>query len=181
MAGGASRRQFGLNSAGDPPVTAHARCMAIQVRKPELNWSTVHQQAKNATGRAQTRVFAGFGALFGKEPDREQREKTGPNGPEMGAVRRMPLKRPAPGTAPTLALRAEKNLTDKGWVFRYWWRGGGSNSRPPHCERGALPAELPPHALQGAIICALMRSCNKGSRAMQGEHWRAKYSSGGCC
>ena len=25
-----------------------------------------------------------------------------------------------------------------------WWRGGGSNSRPPHCERGALPAELPP-------------------------------------
>ena len=27
-----------------------------------------------------------------------------------------------------------------------WWRGGGSNSRPSHCERDALPAELPPHA-----------------------------------
>src|SRR3954463_14410819 len=27
-----------------------------------------------------------------------------------------------------------------------WWRGRGSNPRPPHCERGALPAELPPHA-----------------------------------
>lgn len=26
-----------------------------------------------------------------------------------------------------------------------WWRGGGSNSRPSHCERDALPAELPPH------------------------------------
>jgi hypothetical protein len=26
-----------------------------------------------------------------------------------------------------------------------WWRRGGSNSRPPHCERGALPAELLPH------------------------------------
>lgn len=26
-----------------------------------------------------------------------------------------------------------------------WWRGGGSNSRPLHCERSALPAELPPH------------------------------------
>lgn len=25
-----------------------------------------------------------------------------------------------------------------------WWRGGGSNSRPLHCERSALPAELPP-------------------------------------
>ena len=27
----------------------------------------------------------------------------------------------------------------------YWWSGGGSNSRPSHCERDALPAELPPH------------------------------------
>ena len=26
-------------------------------------------------------------------------------------------------------------------------RGGGSNSRPSHCERDALPAELPPHDL----------------------------------
>src|SRR6185436_14251926 len=25
-----------------------------------------------------------------------------------------------------------------------WWSGGGSNSRPSHCERDALPAELPP-------------------------------------
>ena len=29
-----------------------------------------------------------------------------------------------------------------------WWRGGGSNSRPSHCERDALPAELPPHESQ---------------------------------
>src|SRR5258706_1294899 len=26
----------------------------------------------------------------------------------------------------------------------FWWSGGGSNSRPSHCERDALPAELPP-------------------------------------
>src|SRR5258705_8991702 len=26
-----------------------------------------------------------------------------------------------------------------------WWSGRGSNPRPPRCERGALPAELPPH------------------------------------
>jgi site-specific DNA recombinase len=25
-----------------------------------------------------------------------------------------------------------------------WWSGGDSNSRPPRCERGALPTELPP-------------------------------------
>ena len=30
------------------------------------------------------------------------------------------------------------------WIVN-WWRRGGSNSRPPHCERGALPAELRPH------------------------------------
>jgi hypothetical protein len=30
------------------------------------------------------------------------------------------------------------------WML-LWWRGGGSNSRPLHCERSALPAELPPH------------------------------------
>ncbi len=26
-----------------------------------------------------------------------------------------------------------------------WWSGWGSNPRPSHCERDALPAELPPH------------------------------------
>lgn len=30
------------------------------------------------------------------------------------------------------------------WIC-FWWSGGGSNSRPSHCERDALPAELPPH------------------------------------
>ena len=29
-----------------------------------------------------------------------------------------------------------------------WWRRGGSNSRPSHCERDALPAELRPHRLR---------------------------------
>src|SRR6185503_14965291 len=32
-----------------------------------------------------------------------------------------------------------------------WWSGRGSNPRPSHCERDALPAELPPHA-KSAII-----------------------------
>jgi putative transposase len=30
-----------------------------------------------------------------------------------------------------------------------WWTAGGSNSRPPRCERGALPAELAAHVLDG--------------------------------
>src|SRR5215472_14249931 len=32
------------------------------------------------------------------------------------------------------------------WI---WWSRRGSNPRPPHCERGALPAELLPQ-IQGA-------------------------------
>lgn len=40
------------------------------------------------------------------------------------------LARQGSETAPTLALRAEKNPTDKGWVFSYWWRRGDLNPRP---------------------------------------------------
>src|SRR5690606_31153291 len=32
-----------------------------------------------------------------------------------------------------------------------WWRRGGSNSRPSHCERDALPAELRPHGARHYI------------------------------
>src|SRR5206468_3239061 len=32
-----------------------------------------------------------------------------------------------------------------------WWSGGGSNSRPSHCERDALPAELPPRSERGGF------------------------------
>ena len=88
------------------------------------------QQTKNATRHAQIRVFAGYGAFSGKEPDREQREKTELNGPEMGVGRGVALKRPTPGTAPTLVLRAEKNPTDKGWVFGKWWSWRELNPRP---------------------------------------------------
>ena len=32
------------------------------------------------------------------------------------------------------------------WAMRpFWWRWGGSNSWPPACKAGALPAELHPH------------------------------------
>jgi hypothetical protein len=41
-----------------------------------------------------------------------------------------------------------QNVWEPARNLNRWWRGGGSNSRPPHCERGALPAELPPHAAQ---------------------------------
>src|SRR5882762_2106756 len=41
---------------------------------------------------------------------------------------------------------------------RDWWSGRGSNPRPSHCERDALPTELPPHVRraileQGPVQC----------------------------
>ena len=32
--------------------------------------------------------------------------------------------------------------------LKRWWTARGSNSRPPHCERGALPTELAAHYFQ---------------------------------
>src|SRR5258706_14655485 len=36
-----------------------------------------------------------------------------------------------------------------GCVSSWWWRRRGSNPRPSHCERDALPAELRPHGGAG--------------------------------
>ena len=33
-----------------------------------------------------------------------------------------------------------------------WWTAGGSNSRPPRCERGALPTELAAHSVGSLIL-----------------------------
>lgn len=40
------------------------------------------------------------------------------------------LKRQRPETAPTLAFRAKKIPTDKGWDFGFWWSRRESNPRP---------------------------------------------------
>ena len=36
--------------------------------------------------------------------------------------------------------------------FERWWRWGGSNSWPPACKAGALPAELHPHCLTSSFF-----------------------------
>ena len=56
-----------------------------------------------------------------------------------------------------------------------WWRWGDSNPRPPHCERGALPAELHPQSgveyiraliggqLQGSTLRIVIRKSLRGA------------------
>ena len=46
---------------------------------------------------------------------------------------------------PVAAAESEKPPEGGFCLSNQWWRGGGSNSRPSHCERDDLPAELPPH------------------------------------
>ena len=46
--------------------------------------------------------------------------------------------------ATNLPIKTPNLLTGRAHEWG-WWRRGGSNSRPRHCERRALPAELRPH------------------------------------
>jgi hypothetical protein len=69
-------------------------------------------------------------ALNVQEGSREQREKSGGMRASNDDFWRVMLKRPRPETAPTLAFRAKKIPTDKGWDFGKWWRRRESNPRP---------------------------------------------------
>src|SRR5215471_19001902 len=45
-----------------------------------------------------------------------------------------------------------------------WWTAGGSNSRPPRCERGALPTELAAHSPNPQFITPSGRRTRYGTR-----------------
>ena len=46
------------------------------------------------------------------------------------------------GILSSLALPSYQDRVIRAQVSEGWWTAGGSNSRPPRCERGALPTEL---------------------------------------
>ena len=54
----------------------------------------------------------------------------------------------------------------------YWWSRGGSNSRPSHCERDALPAELRPHR-EGGVYSA--RRCTSITSAVKCFEDQARF------
>ncbi len=55
-----------------------------------------------------------------------------------------------PQPAPTLASAADKEKASARLASSNWWTERGSNPRPLHCERSALPAEL--SARRGRIL-----------------------------
>ena len=42
-------------------------------------------------------------------------------------------------------VNGEDGIENEEFPEENWWTAGGSNSRPPRCERGALPTELAAH------------------------------------
>jgi hypothetical protein len=92
------------------------------------------EQAKKQTNSPQTRANTRFRALNAQEGSREQREKNGGMRAWNGDIRRCVLKRPRPKTAPTLAFRAKKIPTDKGWDFGKWWRADAGSIPSPSLE-----------------------------------------------
>ena len=75
----------------------------------------------------------------------EERAKEGRTRAFSGRIR-APLGtgRMARNPAVTRDFRQQKTGLEGRFLLVHWWSGGGSNSRPLHCERSALPAELLP-------------------------------------
>src|SRR5438105_917199 len=44
------------------------------------------------------------------------------------------------------AVQQKRGSRSRLFPQEVWWTAGGSNSRPPRCERGALPTELAAHS-----------------------------------
>src|SRR5690348_10479613 len=60
-----------------------------------------------------------------------------------------------------------------------WWSRQGSNLRPSHCERDALPTELRPHNDSETIDASLVSASKKtGRRAGRGASLRYRQQRG---
>ena len=94
-------------------VSVQTGCLRFRSPTPE--------QTKTATDSPHLPENSRRRHLDGQEASRERREK---NRYVEAAGRRFgkgAVKRQVPETAPTLAFRAEKSPTDKGWALSKWW------------------------------------------------------------
>jgi hypothetical protein len=73
--------------------------------------------------------------------------------------------RPTRSAAARMALRYRRGCARYGPGLD-WWSGRESNPRPLHCERSALPTELPPQARR-AILASWLRT----SSSLSDLHW----------
>ena len=72
----------------------------------------------------------------------------------------IPKRAPVGGRRPSIPLAYPLEDVEG----KNWWSRGGSNSRPSHCERDALPAELWPHGAEYAASLARNGLANSISR-----------------
>lgn len=97
--------------------------------------------------------------MDGQEANRERREKTGDVEAESRRPGKGALKRQVSGTAPTMAFRAEKSPTDKGWALSKWWCSSPLEEtalphRQGHHRRDCTPCGSPGRVLPSPHISA---------------------------
>jgi hypothetical protein len=77
------------------------------------------------------------------------------------------------------ALRETRGCATRSPKGEAWWSQAGSNRRPHHCERCALPAELWPHRdrLMGKTAACNRRHLSPPQgQVKNGENWRGSLS-----
>ena len=79
------------------------------------------------------------------------------------------------GRGPTWTSSSSLDSVHFGSNSRCWWSRGGSNPRPPHCERGALPAELRPQTGSGKLALWQHVSTKKLIDSTHGRQRRALH------
>ena len=75
----------------------------------------------------------------------------------------------------TSVRKTEKNAKCA-WNCLNWWRWGESNSWPPACKAGALPAELHPQILVDTSLLTNIKSLVIFRMSRMSNLWLASYS-----
>lgn len=139
---GQSQRQLCKNRAAGASFRSTARCAGSS---PRGAW-----HAGSGAGRPCSFPLANVGSTFLRTTRRDATS----SGRGLGGIRRKSGCRRNRGRHGCcehrlLGPHGDLSVTITGapkLIHVRWWRRGGSNSRPRHCERRALPAELRPHA-----------------------------------
>jgi len=113
---------------------------------------TLHTLRRTALGRMIEKAYDDYTVMAIRGIARRVCSCATPIRPRSGKPNRsarFPIPRVTMGSqspeAPSDELAELKDLLES------WWTAGGSNSRPPRCERGALPAELAAHSWQDEV------------------------------
>lgn len=128
-------------------------------------WGGIVEEAQIATATLLGYAISRCGiSRFGRVLKFDERHKESPLG-HCGPMAN--ILGPPATAANAYTKQIRRTETKKPWHTKVskafpsgiWWSGGGSNSRPSHCERDALPAELPPQIKQEQKYTGIRPGC----------------------